>query len=335
MALTIQNQIQGQVVSDIYTYHYLYEPLPIVVTETNLEARELIVRLDIIDSRDNVDISTDPEYALFDINPGQPINIDLAKIIRQAHDANIYRYSSLQDIVDSKNHIIDKFRYRFFFSTDATIDPIVIRKIPIIGGRFFKDFVGDVNVNNPLTEYQVEGIDINGYWKDFQVINSNLLPNDTLGNTQSPNTTLTQSSTGSRCAKGGMVYWKSRLGGWMQWGFEIKVEKHRSSYKGNLEVDYFDTIRNSINSEPFIPIDYTSIEISNNIDLKSLSLNSKELRAVSSIATSPAVYYMKEPNGRLELMRVSSSTHPLNNQSNGGDFSISLRSISKMKINTR
>lgn len=335
MALTIQTQIPGQVVSDTYTYHYLYEPLPIVVTETDLDARELVVRLDIIDSVDNIDLSTDPEYALFDINPGQPINIDLAKIIRQAHDGRIYRYSSIQDIVNSKNYIIDKFRYRFFFSTDTTLDPIIIRKIPIIGGRFFKDFAGNVNEANPLTEFEVEGIDIDGYWKDFDVIKSSLRPLDALGNTQAPLTTLTISPTGTRCADGGMLYWKSRLGGWMQWGFKIKNEKYRSNYGGNIEVDYFDTFRGQVGQMPHVPVDYTSIEISNSIDLKSLSLSSAELRAVSSIATSPAVYYMKEPGAPLELMRVTNSSHPLNNQSNGGDFSVSLRSISTMKINTR
>ena len=50
---------------------------------------------------------------------------------------------------------------------------------------------------------------------------------------------------------------------------------------------------------------------------------------------SPAVYLMRSPDSALELMRVTSASAPINNLSNGGDFSVSLKSISQSSHKTR
>lgn len=333
MSLTIVNQVAGQQVTSTPTYMYLYEPLPILVTEDNLTARELTIKLETNGTENGTYTLIDEEYATFDINPGQSLNIDIAKIIRQAHNSNIYNFSNIDDIISANNSVIDNVTYKLSFTSDSgDNDEVVIYKLPIIGGRNFSDFNGLVDQNNPLSEFDKYGLDFTNHWKDYPVM-STVLSSPTPLDRRPVHTKYL--GTGINCAHGGLVIWKSRLGGWMHWGFQLKTEKEKSSYIGNLDVGYFDTVRGSSNGQPFIPVNYTGVNIDYSLTLKSLSLSSEELRAVSSIATSPAVYYMKDPDGKIELMRLGSSTHPINNQSNGGDFTVSLSSISKMQINTR
>ena len=81
-------------------------------------------------------------------------------------------------------------------------------------------------------------------------------------------------------------------------------------------------------------VNYTGIATDYSVTLKALSLTSDELKGVSGIQESPAVYFVY-PDGRMELMRLSAATIPLNSLSNGGDFSVSLKSISKVEQKTR
>ena len=83
------------------------------------------------------------------------------------------------------------------------------------------------------------------------------------------------------------------------------------------------------NGNPFIPVDYTGISSSYSIDLKSFSLITSELMAVSGISSSIVAYYQETNISKLELMRISSVSVPLKNLADGGDFSLSLQSISK------
>lgn len=132
---------------------------------------------------------------------------------------------------------------------------------------------------------------------------------------------------------GGYLIWKSRLGGWMSWAFDIKTENENGDYQGTLESGYFESTLD-INGSPFVPVNYTRVGITYTKNLKSLSLSSNELDAVRGIAGSMAVYFVKEDGG-MELMRVSSSTVPKSNLSNGGDFSVTLKSISNLNLNVR
>jgi hypothetical protein len=56
---------------------------------------------------------------------------------------------------------------------------------------------------------------------------------------------------------------------------------------------------------------------------------------VQSIIASPAVYYMRDQGEELELMRLTSANAPLDNKANGGDFTVSLSSISTTMQKTR
>ena len=109
------------------------------------------------------------------------------------------------------------------------------------------------------------------------------------------------------------------------WAFQLKRERQDKSYGGGFDVDTFE----ATNGSAYIPVNYTSVETSYSVSLKDLSLSSNELRAVQSIEASPAVYYMPNSDGRLELMRLGSSSAPIFNMANGGDFSVTLNSISK------
>ena len=120
----------------------------------------------------------------------------------------------------------------------------------------------------------------------------------------------------------------------MSWGFDIKTESEQLSYEGNLDSEMFESTAEE-GGNPFIPTDYTKVTTSCSLNLKALSLSSLELQVVRGINFSPAVYYMRDNSGKLELMRLSSASVPISSLSNGGDFSVSLSSISKTGINTK
>jgi len=107
-----------------------------------------------------------------------------------------------------------------------------------------------------------------------------------------------------------------------------------SNYTGKLDVGMFEST-SPVYGNAYVPVDYTGLDMSYSLSLKSLSLSSDELKAVSGIALSPAIYYVSDFSGKLELMRLSSSTAPIGNIANGGDFSVSLKSISNTSQKTR
>jgi hypothetical protein len=113
----------------------------------------------------------------------------------------------------------------------------------------------------------------------------------------------------------------------MFWGFDIEERSSSNSYEGKLEISLFESTK-PIDGEPYIPVDYISVSSSYTVTLKSLGLKKLELLAVSGIDFSPCIYYAADDSGKLELMRLSSSTAPYKNLANGGDFSVSLKSIS-------
>lgn len=132
---------------------------------------------------------------------------------------------------------------------------------------------------------------------------------------------------------GGSIIWKSRLGGWMTWVFDIQTEAEEGFYLGDLQSGYFESTLD-INGSPYIPVNYTNTGISYSKNLKDLSLANSELDAVRGIAGSMAVYFVKK-GGELELMRVGSVGVPKSSIASGGDFSISLTSISNLNLNVR
>ncbi len=189
----------------------------------------------------------------------------------------------------------------------------------------------DVEDRDYLDEISKQEIDLYSKWNGLQFLNIDLA-NLASGNTdKSPTITKVINSNLNNSACEGQIIWKSRLGGWCSWGFTLKREKQESKYTGNIQVGMFE----AYNGNAFIPVDYTGIETSYSITLKDLSLSSAELRAVQSLKASPAVYYMPDSTGRLELMRIASVSAPLDSMANGGDFSVTLNSISRTSQKTR
>ena len=130
---------------------------------------------------------------------------------------------------------------------------------------------------------------------------------------------------------GAFLIWKSRLGGWMTWGFQMKQESQQKKYTGGIQTGLME----ALGGVHYVPVNYTGLETSYTVTLKDLHLTNDELEACQSIMASPAVYLMRSPDSALELMRVTSASAPINNLSNGGDFSVSLKSISQSSHKTR
>ena len=331
MAVTIQNKITDQVIGPL-TYYYLYEPLPVRLQETDLSAKQIFIDIEIKNVDTLVIEETLVKYGVYDINMGQPINIDLMEVLNQLHDADVWQIGDVQNIIDLPQAIVNKHAYKLKFYSDISVVTPNVSIIPIIGGRKFVDFQPLVSNSFPLTEFEEQGIDITLRWSTYITIANSLTP---------PNSNLPKVNIGplfnaigeDPCA--GMIYWKSKLGGWMQWGFDIKTEKKNSKTKGGFEVGMLDTLRNQVNQNPFVPTNYSSVEYSYTLTLKSLSLTQDELVAVSGLSESPVCYYLREPDGRLELRKISSVSAPLNSLANGGDFSVTLKNISNVDFKTR
>ena len=331
--LTKTNEIQGQSANNAASYCYLFEPLRVIFTENSAAATKLYVHLQVTKTDgSSYLIANLPKYAEYDLPSSGSVSIDLMKIAQQYHDANVYKFAEVQDF-DSAigagwKAVVSQYRYTFKISTDKTTATLDVVKIPIIGGRAFQDFVPSVTNTNEITEAGVLDIDLTNRWKDYPMITQTLaVPTST---NATPTVSVQYSSLGTKPC-GGMLIWKSRLGGWMYWGFDLKKESQQKTYTGNIPVGLFESTGPAGNA--YIPTSYTGIETSNTVTLKSLGLSSNELRAVQSILASPAVYYMADSDGgvdqtRIELMKVTSATAPLDNLANGGDFTVSLSSIS-------
>ena len=340
MALTIATEIYGQQATSSITYNYLYEPLRISIIESDLTAKKIYVELQLKSTSDtNTIIDTGvtlEKYGDYDLNPGQSLSIDLMKLTQQHHDANVYNFSHINEIVsDGWKSVVSKYVYVYVITSDTTSTPIYIQKLPIIGGRSFPDFVPGLDVfgTQDLTETNANGIGFSGRFKDYPYLNTVLANLSSSSINKQPSIFKGTATTGiTPCA--GQVVWKSRFGGWMTWGFKLKKENQAKSYSGDLQVGMFESTLTS-GGQAYIPVSYTGISTSYDLTLKELGLDSDELRAVQGIIASPAVYYMKDNTGSLELMKLSSASAPLDNKANGGDFTVSLKSISTSMQKTR
>ena len=322
MAITISTQITGQEATSTFTYCYLYEPLKINVLEDDTSSKKIYIDLEVISISDGITVAFEPKYGSFDRNPSRALTINLMDIAQQYHDSNLFKISTIGDLTQAKDIVVSKYKYSFNIYSDITTTPVSVKKLPIIGGRMFRDFESIVPTSQVLTEAELYNVDLTGRWLDYYNITNSL----TSATSTNAEPTITSSvETGGKKNCGGMLIWKSRFGGWMYWGMDIAVFKSSGSYGKSLQVGMME---GNDNGNPYVQVDYTERENSYSYNLKSLSLNSEELKAVQGIANSVAVYYMETPTSNLELMRLSSSTAPVSTLTNGGDFSVSLKSIS-------
>lgn len=342
MAVIIVPEIRGQECSDLITYSYLFEPLRINVTESNPLATKLFVEVE----RYNIENKTVvvpfedgslslKKYVEIDLAPNTPITFDLSEVMVQLHKANVYKIATIADIETSyEETVISKFIYSFKFTSDVTLVPTLVKKLPILGGRNFGQFNSLVSETQVLTDFEYYSLDINEIskrWSNFTFFKSQLKSINSENNLQPIISRIINPEIETGGA--GVLYWKSRFGGWMFWGFDIEERNTSNSYEGELEVSMFESTRRQ-NGDPYIPINYMSVSSSYSITLKTLGVRSKELLALSGISSSTAIYYASDNSGKLELMRLSSSSSPYNNLANGGDFSVSLKSISKTSQKT-
>ena len=340
MAITIQPTVVGNILSvgGVPNYCYLYEPFEISITESDTAALKLFVDVK-ISNLSSIDIveSTKIKYVEYDFSSVKTLSIDLMEIAQQMNDANIYKIGSLSDITSSSNEtVLSKVMYTFEIYTDATLTPSVIKKIPIIGVREFTDYspIPLSSLSTPvLTEFEANSIDLQkliNRWTNFKGIESTIeLIDGVATSVTSLNSLIAPAIPPSgeiRKARGGMIFWKSRKGGWMFWGMDLSKKTYTNSSEGSLMGGMF---RANSAGVPYIPVSYTEVKSTYSLELKSLSLSQLELKSVSGIAGTPVVYYQDGDFTKpLELMKLSSSSAPWTNLSNGGDFSVSLQSIS-------
>lgn len=337
--LTVTTQILGQVAGPTTTYCYLYEPLKISIREADgLLNTKIYIELVVRDTSDQSTIIEEiPAYGEYDINPAEPLTVDLMKIARQHHDANVYKFSNISEIANDDwgwKAVVSEYVYEFKVTSDVSTNVVTVKKLPIIGGRDFTDFTPSVSSSQELDEGSRTGWNL-AFWynrnKGYKFLQTALV--NPLNNDARPSvSTFTGIKGYAPC--GGYLVWKSKFGGWMQWGFDISSETTSRKYIGNLQVGLFESTADELGSI-YVPADYTGITTTKSRKLKSINLDSEMLKAVSGIMESPAVYYMDSSNGDLELMRLASASVPVENLSNGGNFTVNLRSVSSTNQKTR
>lgn len=335
--ITVLPELTGQMVSPITKYCYLYEPFRVAIEDANLNSTQMFIELEVLNLEDGSIFETLVNYGVYDINPGNSISVDLMKLVRQHHDANVYNYANIDEIiandVNGWKSCVSKYKYNFKFTSDETPETVTVSLLPIIGGRLFPDFIPSVDSSQVLTEADLYGVSLANRWLGYQYFNSVLSATPESATEAIPNISTSISNGGEEIC-GGYLIWKSIFGGWMSWGFDIQTKKFNASYKDSLEVGMFEATK-AIFGKPYIPVDYTGVDMSYTLTLKALSLSSNELKAVAGIALSPAIYLVKSIDGELELMRRTSVSAPINSLANGGDFSVTLKSISTQSQKTR
>ncbi len=331
MAISIETEILGQEASAALSYCYLYEPLRLNVIEDDILAVKLYVDIERISIVDQITVvDTFIKYGEFDINAGVSLSFDAMDLAMQLHDSNIYKMATIDSILNSAEYsIVSKYIYKFSIYSDKTIGaPTVIRKLPIIGGREFSEFVPQVLYTQTITEFQQFGIneeELSYRWMGYTFIKATLIDVNSVGSLV-PLITPIMVPSATVC-DGGILIWKSSRGGWMFWGFDLNRKSKSHKYSGNISVGKFKSDQRR-GGNPYVEVNYTNIDTSYNIEIKALGLSQDELMAVSGISSSPAVYYTNNKSGRLELMRLTTASVPISNLAEGGDFSVSLENIS-------
>lgn len=317
MAITLTPEITGQVVQEARSYKYLFEPFRVKVSGEP-QVNVAVVKY----SLSGATIGTYANYVTGETDSSGNLTIDFAEVARNFMEDEVFRIGKYQDI--DAGTIIPNYYLRFQVNSAASR----ISFIPILGGRNFNQFIPAVPYTQALTEFEYLGLD-QPEFKGYPFIEQSLI--NPTGANVTPTITKSVSSTGKEVC-GGYLIWKSRFGGWMQWGFDIMSETSDLKYNGELGQGLF--MANS-QGNPYIPANYTSIDESYSVSLKSLAVPNDYAEALKGLSASPAVYLMRDENAKMELMRISGIGIPTSNLTRGVDVNISLSSISKPSQNLR
>lgn len=335
MSLQITPQINGQVASSTLSYCYLQEPLKVHITDSDEDVRAIYADIVRIATDTGEVVSTHLKYIHRDVSSLGGVVVDLSKVMRQMHNYDTYRYGSVLDIVNGWDSVVSKYIYRFEFYTDEdSLNKTNILKLPIIGGRSFDTFTPSVTYQTPIQELStsyLQGGRLGGYQiPTFTLKQISSVTDDDYSPTAIA-TSITANSSNIPCE--GVLYWKSKLGGWMSWGMDLKTETKSHQTAGRLDVGMFESTAWSGGGNIYSQPNYISTSSRLSISIKSLTLTKDELLAVSEIAGSPAVYYRRKEDvpsssDRIELMRMTSASAPIKTHIGGGDFSVSLLRMS-------
>ena len=327
MALTITPQISGQQANGTLSYCFINEPLKVHVTDSLSTVNQIFVDVTQISTHTGTAETTRVEYIVRDIISLGGIAIDLMKVVKQLHDFDLYHFSTNSHFSTDgfKDSVLSKYIYKFEFYTNISTTKTTVLKLPILGGRTFQNFVPVVNFTTPIRELQAGSFD-DAYLKNYSNPVFSLRQISSVTNSNYSVITQYDTAQGSESCEGRII-WKSKLGGWMYWGMNLKTSKINGSHSGNIDNGMFESTVFSGGGSVYIPVNYTSVKSSNSITLKCLSLSKEELIAVAEINGSPAVYYQRSPSEKLELMKLTSATAPIKTHINGGDFSVSLSGL--------
>lgn len=336
MSLSLTPQISGQVASSTISYSYLQEPLKVYIVDSDSSTRTIYADVTRISTEDGSVVSIHQSYIHRDVPSLGGVVIDLSKVMRQMHDYDTYQYGSVLDIVNGWDSVLSKYIYKFeFYSDQAPSVKTLVQKLPIIGGRSFDNFQPSVTYQNSLQELSstyLQGAKLGGYQIPTFTLKEISSVSDDDYRPVATTTSISDDGTNSPCE--GVIYWKSKLGGWMSWGIDLKTENKTHETMGSLNVGMFESTSYTGGGNIYSQADYVGTTSGLSLNLKSLSLTKEELLAVSEIVGSPAVYYRRKEttpssSDRIELMRMTSATAPIRTHIMGGDFSVSLSRISK------
>ena len=326
MSLTITPQISGQQANSTLSYCFINEPLKVHVTDSLSTVNQIFVDVTQISTSTGTAETTRAEYVVRDIISLGGIAIDLMKVVKQLHDFDVYHFSNVSELsgTSGKDSVLSKYIYKFEFYTNISTTKTTVLKLPILGGRTFQNFVPAVSHTTSIVE--LSNFD-NAYLKNYTNVSYALKNIASVGDSDySLTATSNVVNQGDESCEGRII-WKSKLGGWMYWGMNLKTSKINGSYSGSIDNGMFESTNFSGGGNAYIPVDYTSVSSGTSITLKCLSLTAEELIGVAEINGSPAVYYQKSTSSSLELMKLTSATAPIKTHINGGDFSVSLSGL--------
>jgi len=337
MALTITPQISGQVADGTLSYCFLMEPLKVHITDSDANTSIIYADITRIATDTGVEELVKADYIMRDVSSLGGVVIDLTKVMKQLHDFDTLKFGSISNIVAGWDSVVSKYIYKFEFRSDqAPTVKTTILKLPIIGGRSFENFAPVVNFLTPIRELSLSELQ-DGKLGGYQIVNFVLKQiSAVLDSDYSPSSSISSiTEVNNNCPNGGVIHWKSKLGGWMSWGMDLKTVSKSHSYMGNLDVGMFESTIWSGGGNSFAQVNYTGSTSGETVSLKSLSRSVSELIGLSEINGTPAVYFQRTSSSKLELMRLASASAPIKTYINGGDFSVSLKNISSTEYKVK
>jgi len=332
MALTVTPEILGQEATAEVTYCYIGEPLKVHIVDDDPAVLEIYVNLIRTHTETGVVEATREKYVIREVLSLQGVSVDLMEIASQLHNFDVYKIGEAVDITTNWQSVVSEYIYQFEIFTNTSLNKTVIRKLPIIGSRSFETFTPFVDQNTtPLAFLTHDQMEQSSILRPGQIVPFWRLRDITTNITNY--TPYCQISTahenlGSTCNNGGVLYWKSKRGGWEVFGMDLYNDKKAHNYKGRIAVGLFDSTNPTGGGKRYMQSSYTSVDENFSTTVKALSRSVEDLIGLAEISGSPAVYYQKTETSPLEMMRVSSVSAPVSTHIQGGDFSVVLKRIS-------